>query len=141
MRDGWLDLAPVSGKPLGGEEWYFMTSDMPYIVSNAVGTHDNVLTVIHESGHAIHDYLSRHRHDLIWNGGAPDEFAELAANAMIFLADPYLECESGGFIPPSRRTRRAPITSPIMFASCCGSAWSMPSSTGFYRLARGPNRG
>jgi len=97
MRDGWLDLAPVSGKPLGGEEWYFMTSDMPYIVSNAVGTHDNVLTVIHESGHAIHDYLSRHRHDLIWNGGAPDEFAELAANAMIFLADPYLECESGGF--------------------------------------------
>jgi len=97
MRDGWLDLAPVSGKPLGGEEWYFMTSGMPYIVSNAVGTHDNVLTAIHESGHAVHDYLSRHRHDLIWNGGAPDEFAELVANAMIFLADPYLERDRGGF--------------------------------------------
>jgi len=102
MRGGHLDLAPRATKSAGGEEWVFPQSGMPYIVANAVGTHANVLTVLHESGHAAHDSLSRQHHDLIWNGGGPTEFEELAANAMVFLADPYLVREHGGFYSPEQ---------------------------------------
>ncbi len=97
MRNGWLDLDPSPGKPAGGEEWVFPQSGMPYIVANAVGTHTNVLIVLHESGHAAHDFISRQHNDLIWNGGGPTEFEELAASAMVFLADPYLVRNYGGF--------------------------------------------
>ncbi len=97
MRQGWMDLAPKSGKPGGGEEWFFPQSGMPYIVANAVGTHANVLTVLHESGHAAHDFISRQHQELIWTGGGPTEFEELAASAMVFLADPYVEHRHGGF--------------------------------------------
>ncbi len=97
MRDGWMDLAARQGKPGGGEEWCFPQSGMPYIVANAVGTHTNIMTVLHEMGHAAHDFISRRHQDLIWNGGGPTEFEELAASAMVFLADPYLELRYGGF--------------------------------------------
>lgn len=97
MRDGWLDLAPRPGKPAGGEEWVFPQSGMPYIVANAVGSHANVLTLLHETGHAAHDFISRQHHELVWNGGGPTEFEELAASAMVFLADPYLLRDYGGF--------------------------------------------
>jgi oligoendopeptidase F len=100
MRQGWMDLAPRSEKPSGGEEWVFPQSGMPYIVANAVGTHTNILTLLHESGHAAHDFISRQHQHLIWNGGGPTEFEELAASAMVFLADPYLDRRYGGFYTP-----------------------------------------
>jgi oligoendopeptidase F len=117
MRGEWMDLAPRAEKPLGGEEWFFPQSGMPYIVANAVGTHTNILTVLHEMGHATHDFLSGRQHELIWNGGGPNEFEELAAGALVFLADPYLERDQGGFYSAeeARQARAANVEFNVHF--------------------------
>lgn len=68
----------------------------PFVYCNSVGTHDDVQTLIHESGHAFHVYES---------AGLPYlpqlnytmEIAEVASMAMELLASPYLERSKGGF--------------------------------------------
>ena len=54
MRDGYLDLASRPNKAPGGYCNGFPVSGKPYIFMNAVGTHDNVTTLLHEGGHAFH---------------------------------------------------------------------------------------
>jgi oligoendopeptidase F len=61
-----------------------------------VGLHANVLTVLHESGHAFHAFeklrLPYHQQRKV---GA--EFNEVASMAMELLAAPYLVADKGGF--------------------------------------------
>ncbi|HYF63584.1 MAG TPA: M3 family metallopeptidase, partial [Herpetosiphonaceae bacterium] len=95
MGDGFLDLESRPGKMPGGEEWLFPLSGMPYIHMNAVGSADDALTLFHECGHAFHDAMSAAQ-PLFWNLGAPSEFSEFAAMALVVLAQPRLERERGG---------------------------------------------
>ncbi len=107
MRPDHLDLPARRGKLPGSEEWLFPQTGLPYIHMNAVGTHKDVLGLLHESGHAFHDLLSSERQELFWNFGAPTEFEEFAAVSMEVLSGPHMERDRGGFYSPedARRAR------------------------------------
>jgi oligoendopeptidase F len=57
------------------------------IFSNFVGTSRDFDTLIHEGGHAMHGFLSRHLSHLERN--VPLEFAEVASMSLELLARPY----------------------------------------------------
>ena len=105
MRDGFLDLASRPKKAPGGFCSSFPVRRKPYIFMNAVGTHRDVSTLLHEGGHAFH-FMESSRQPLIWNYGGPMEFNEVASMAMELLSAPYLEKSEGGFYEETD-TRRA----------------------------------
>ncbi len=96
MRDGFLDLDSRPSKAQGGYCDAFPVSGKPYIFMNAVGTHDNVQTLLHEGGHAFH-FMESRRNPLWWNQNGPMEFCEVASMGMELLAAPYLPADRGGF--------------------------------------------
>jgi oligoendopeptidase F len=96
MRDGFLDLASRPNKAPGGYCQDFPVSGKAYIFMNAVGTHRDVSTLLHEGGHAFHFMESQHQ-PLVWNYNAPMEFCEVASMAMELLSAPYLAQQHGGF--------------------------------------------
>lgn len=105
MRDeGYLDLDNRKGKGPGGYCTYFPLSKRPFIFMNSVGLHSDVQTMLHESGHAFHDFSSAplpysQQHDM------PIEFAEVASMSMELLAAPYLLEKKGGFYTPTETAR------------------------------------
>jgi oligoendopeptidase F len=78
---GHLDLESRKGKAPGGYNCPLAESGAPFIFMNAAGTLDDVTTMVHEGGHAIHSFLA---HDLELNGFKeyPTEIAEVASMAM-----------------------------------------------------------
>lgn len=96
MRAGYLDLASRANKAPGGYCNSFPVSGRPYIFMNAVGTHDNLTTLLHEGGHAFH-FMESQQQPLIWNQDGPMEFCEVASMSMELLSAPYLARDKGGF--------------------------------------------
>ncbi|MEO5563543.1 MAG: M3 family oligoendopeptidase [Chitinophagaceae bacterium] len=78
---GHLDLDSRKGKAPGGYNCPLAESGAPFIFMNAAGQLDDVTTMVHEGGHAIHSFLS---HDLALNGfkDYPTEIAEVASMSM-----------------------------------------------------------
>jgi oligoendopeptidase F len=78
---GHLDLESRKGKAPGGYNCPLAESGAPFIFMNAAGQLDDVTTMVHEGGHAIHSFLA---HDLELNGfkDYPTEIAEVASMAM-----------------------------------------------------------
>jgi len=105
MRDlGCLDLESRKGKAPGGYCTFFPVEGKPFIFMNGVGLHDDVQTLLHESGHAFHFMeTARWPWSLQWNVGV--EFAEVASMAMELLALPFLPAEKGGFYRPADAER------------------------------------
>jgi len=97
LRPEFLDLASRRNKAPGGYCSLFPRTGLPYIFMNAVGTHGDVQTLLHEGGHAFHDLASFEGQSLAWNWGASAEFAEVASMGMELLGAPYLEASRGGF--------------------------------------------
>jgi oligoendopeptidase F len=93
MRSGYLDFGRRPGKAITSEQWFFPRAGMPYL--HVAST--NLATVLHESGHAAHAYLSFQAHPSMWNFAGPDEFQEFVAEAMGILCWPYYEQAQGGF--------------------------------------------
>ncbi len=108
LMSGDLDLESRKGKGPGGFCDFHPLSAKAYIFMNAVGTHDDVQTLLHEGGHAFHALLSDRAQPLFWNLHGPMEFCEVASMGMEMLAQPYLERDKGGFYSPedARRARR-----------------------------------
>jgi len=96
MRAGFLDLPSRPNKAPGGYCEAFPVTGKPYIFMNAVGTHDDVQTLLHEGGHAFH-FMESRRNPLWWNQNGPMEFCEVASMGMELLAAPYLPADKGGF--------------------------------------------
>ncbi len=96
MRQDNLDLGSRKGKGPGGYCDFFNQSGQAYIFMNAVGTHDDIQTMLHEGGHAFHALESYKAQQLIWNYHGPMEFCEVASMGMEMLAMPYLEQSKGG---------------------------------------------
>jgi oligoendopeptidase F len=96
MRARFLDLASRPNKAPGGYCNSFPISGKPYIFMNAVGTHRDVVTLLHEGGHAFH-FMESKQQPLVWNQDAPMEFMEVASMAMELLGAPYLSRDQGGF--------------------------------------------
>jgi oligoendopeptidase F len=81
---GYLDLESKEGKAPGGYNYPLYEIGVPFIFMNAVGTQNDLVTMVHEGGHAVHSFLSR---DLELTGfkNLPSEVAELASMSMELL--------------------------------------------------------
>ena len=86
---GHLDLESRKGKAPGGYNCPLAESGAPFIFMNAAGQLDDVTTMVHEGGHAVHSFLA---HELELNGFKeyPTEIAEVASMAMeLFSIDKW----------------------------------------------------
>ena len=79
-----LDLESKEGKSPGGYNYPLYEIGVPFIFMNAVGAQRDLVTMVHEGGHAVHSFLSR---DLALTGfkNLPSEIAELASMSMELL--------------------------------------------------------
>jgi oligoendopeptidase F len=82
---GHLDLDSKAGKAPGGYNYPLYEIGVPFIFMNAVGAQRDLVTMVHEAGHAVHSFLSR---DLSLTGfkNLPSEVAELASMSMELLS-------------------------------------------------------
>jgi len=99
-----LDLDNRKGKAPGGYCTGLPHTEHSFIFMNAVGTHDDVQTLLHEAGHAFHNYEATHL-PYIQQRDYPTEFAEVASMSMELLAQPYLVKEKGGFYTEKEAAR------------------------------------
>jgi len=85
---GHLDLESKDGKSPGGYNYPLYEIGVPFIFMNAVGSHRDLITMVHEGGHAIHSFLNR---DLELTGfqSLPSEVAELSSMSMELLTMDY----------------------------------------------------
>ena len=111
-----LDLANRKGKAPGGYCTEYYHRRLPFIFMNAVGTHSDVQTMLHEGGHAFHVFES----DQLPYSSQREvgmEFAEVASMSMELLAAPYITEEHGGFYNSNdaNRARIEHLEKTIMF--------------------------
>jgi oligoendopeptidase F len=99
-----LDLENRKNKSPGGYCTGFPAAKRPFILMNAVGLHDDIQTLLHESGHAFHRFESNHL-PYYQQRSVGMEFAEVASMAMELLASPYLAKDKGGFYEQSDADR------------------------------------
>jgi oligoendopeptidase F len=85
-----LDLDSRKGKAPGGYQCSLEETRLPFIFMNAVGLHRDVITMLHEAGHAFHALAVRDE-PLIQYRSAPMEFCEVASMSMELLAAPHLK--------------------------------------------------
>lgn len=91
MRTGeCLDLETRKGKAPGGYQYQRQHSRSPFIFMNAAGLQRDLVTMVHEAGHAFHSILSKHDPLLAYRG-SPTEFAEVASMSMELLTFPQLD--------------------------------------------------
>jgi len=85
---GHLDLESRRGKAPGGYNCPLAETGAPFIFMNAAGQMDDVITIVHEGGHAVHSFLA---HDLELNAFKeyPMEIAEVASMAMELFSMDY----------------------------------------------------
>jgi oligoendopeptidase F len=95
---GLLDLESRQGKAPGGYCTRLPQRGDPFIFMNAVGVHDDVNTLTHESGHAFHAFLTQHI-EYMWCRPTGHEAAELASMSMELLAAPHLVRPTGFYSP------------------------------------------
>lgn len=82
---GHLDLESKQGKSPGGFNYPLYEIGVPFIFMNAVGTLNDVITMVHEGGHAIHSFLSRDL-ELTSFKNLTSEVAELASMSMELIS-------------------------------------------------------
>ena len=85
-----FDLESRKGKAPGGYNYPLLESGVPFIFMNATPDFENVITMLHESGHAVHSFLM---HDLLLQNfkQITSEMAELASMSMELLTMGYWE--------------------------------------------------
>ena len=103
IDEGLLDLESRKGKAPGGYCETLHFHGRPFIFMNAVGLVDDVMTLLHEAGHAFHAFAS-HPLPLIWQRHPGSEAAELASMSMEFLASPHLAQPVGYFSTDEARS-------------------------------------
>lgn len=85
---GHLDLESRKGKAPGGYNCPLAESGAPFIFMNAAGQMDDVTTMVHEGGHAVHSFLAHHL-ELNAFKDYPMEIAEVASMSMELFSMPY----------------------------------------------------
>ncbi|MBN1695294.1 M3 family oligoendopeptidase [candidate division WOR-3 bacterium] len=83
-----LDLESREGKAPGGYMTNLSEIQLPFIFMNAVGTHRDALTLLHESGHAFHSF-SYSKQPLEEYHDAPSEICEVASMSMELITMDY----------------------------------------------------
>lgn len=87
---GHLDLESRIGKAPGGYNYPLAEIGVPFIFMNATSTLRDMVTIMHEGGHAVHNFLTR---DLELNDfkSTPSEVAELASMSMELISMDHWE--------------------------------------------------
>lgn len=80
-----LDLDSRKGKAPGGYQYMRDRSQKNFIFMNAAGTHRDVMTMVHEAGHAFHSRMCANEPLLAYRH-SPTEFAEVASMGMELLS-------------------------------------------------------
>lgn len=83
-----LDLESRKGKAPGGYNYPLAEIGVPFIFMNATSNLRDMITMLHEGGHAVHSFLTR---DLLLGNfkNTPSEVAELASMSMELLTMDY----------------------------------------------------
>ena len=82
---GHVDLESKTGKAPGGYNYPLYEIGVPFVFMNAVGSHRDLVTMMHEGGHAIHSFLTRTLDNTAFKS-CPSEVAELASMAMELIS-------------------------------------------------------
>ena len=85
---GHLDLDSRKGKAPGGYNYPLYKSGVPFIFMNSASSVRDMVTMIHEGGHAIHSFLSQPL-KLTAFKNFPSEIAELASMSMELITLDY----------------------------------------------------
>lgn len=111
-----LDLENRKGKAPGAYCTSYPAARRPYIFMNAVGLHDDIRTILHESGHAFHGF-ERFKLPYAQQRLSGMEFNEVASMAMELLAAPFVAVRQGGFYEDTsyRRFRIAHLEQVLTF--------------------------
>lgn len=80
-----LDLSSRKGKAPGGYNYPLYESGLPFIFMNSAGTLRDLVTMVHEGGHAVHSILT-HDLELTAYKNIPSEVAELASMGMELIS-------------------------------------------------------
>ncbi len=103
-RMGHLDLGTREGKRPGGYNMPLAVTGVPFIFMNAANSVSDMRTLMHESGHAVHSFLTR-EYKIVASKRPPSEVAELAAMTMELLTLDYWK----NFFEEAEDLRRAKI--------------------------------
>ncbi len=82
---GHLDLGSRLGKAPGGFNYPLYEIGVPFIFMNSVGSVRDLVTMLHEGGHAVHSFLSKDLEITAFKN-LPSEVAELASMSMELLS-------------------------------------------------------
>ncbi|GGF23491.1 M3 family oligoendopeptidase [Hymenobacter cavernae] len=82
---GHLDLESRKGKAPGGYNYPLDETGVPFIFMNATSSLRDVVTMLHEGGHAVHSFLTRSL-PLSADKHPPSEVAELASMSMELMS-------------------------------------------------------
>ena len=102
---GHLDLESRKGKAPGGYNYPLDETGVPFIFMNATSSLRDVVTMLHEGGHAVHSFLTR-RLPLGADKHPPSEVAELASMSMELMSLDHWDV----FFPDAAELRRAKRT-------------------------------
>jgi len=82
---GHLDLESRKGKAPGGYNYPLAETGVPFIFMNATSTVRDMVTILHEGGHAVHSFLTKNL-ELNDFKSTPSEIAELASMSMELIS-------------------------------------------------------
>jgi len=82
---GHLDLDSRLGKAPGGYNYPLYASALPFIFMNSAGSMRDMVTMMHEGGHALHSWVSRNL-ELTGFKNMPSEMAEVASMSMELIS-------------------------------------------------------
>lgn len=82
---GHLDLGSRLGKAPGGFNYPLYEIGVPFIFMNSVGSVRDLITMVHEGGHAVHSFLSKDLEITAFKN-LPSEVAELASMSMELIS-------------------------------------------------------
>ena len=82
---GHLDLESRKGKAPGGYNYPLAEVGVPFIFMNATSTLRDMITILHEGGHAVHSFLTKDL-ELTDFKHTPSEVAELASMSMELIS-------------------------------------------------------
>lgn len=100
-----LDLDNRKGKAPGGYNTSLPVTESPFIFMNAVGLENDVRTLLHEAGHAFHNFERYANLQYAMQRRSPMEFNEVASMAMELLALPYVTEDKGGYFSEEEAAR------------------------------------
>lgn len=81
---GKLDLESRKGKAPGGYNYPLYRTGLPFIFMNSAQMHNDMRTLMHEGGHAVHTYAVKNMFTYFYKN-TPSEVAELASMSMELL--------------------------------------------------------